>query len=78
MERAGDPRVPTWEERALRAEAKLRKRQIQATISSGALGGGMLLAGFGLIPGLIGMVIGGLLGYLSERSADAERANRPA
>jgi hypothetical protein len=75
-ERVAGQDALTWEQRAVRAEAELRSRRMQATMSSGALGGGVLLAGFGLVPGLIGMVIGGLLGYLSERSVDARRSNR--
>jgi hypothetical protein len=77
-ERGADHDATAWKHRALAAEAKARGRQVRATISSGALGGGMLLAGFGLIPGLIGMVLGGLLGYVFERSVDAERSNRTA
>lgn len=59
-------------------EAELRSRQIQATVFNGALGGGMLLAGFGLIPALIGMTVGATLGYLLEKSVDAKRAKHPA
>jgi hypothetical protein len=34
----------------------------------------VLLAGFGLIPALVGAALGGLLGYLFERSTDRKRA----
>jgi hypothetical protein len=44
-----------------------RGRQIQETMTSGALGGGMLLAGFGVVPALLGAAVGAMLGYLFER-----------
>lgn len=51
-------------------------RQMQQTISFGALGGGILLAGFGLVPAFVGMLIGAGLGYWYERHA-AARQIRP-
>jgi hypothetical protein len=44
-----------------------RGRQIQDTMTGGALGGGMLLAGFGVVPALVGAAVGATLGYLFER-----------
>ncbi len=61
---------------SLSPEDAARERQIQATVSGGALGGGVLLAGFGLIPALAGAALGGLLGYLFERSTDRKRASQ--
>jgi len=46
-----------------------RGRQIQETMTGGALGGGMLLAGFGVLPALLGAAVGATLGYLFERHA---------
>lgn len=60
----------------LRLRAYRRRQQRQQTIYGGMLGGGMLLAGFGLIPGLAGMVLGGFAGYLFERHADREHAKQ--
>lgn len=67
------PRQPVF---SLSPEAAARERQIQATVSGGALGGGVLLAGFGLIPAIVGATLGGLLGYLFERSIDRKRVNQ--
>lgn len=55
-----------------------RGRQIQRTMTGGALGGGALLAGFGLVPGIIGAVVGAALGYLYERSVADRLVNRAA
>ena len=52
---------------------RLRMRQ---TMVGGALGGGVMLAGFGLIPALVGAGAGAALGYLVERRARTERASR--
>ena len=43
-------------------------------MSSGALGGGILLAGFGFVPALSGALFGGLAGYLFERWVDNKRS----
>ena len=67
------PKRPVF---SLSPEDAARERQIQATMSGGALGGGVLLAGFGLVPALVGAAVGGLLGYLFERSVDRKRANQ--
>lgn len=48
-------------------------RRVQQTISLGALGGGILLAGFGLAPALVGMTAGMLLAYWVERRIAASR-----
>jgi hypothetical protein len=63
---------------ALRAPTSDRGRQIQRTMTGGALGGGALMAGFGLVPAFAGAVIGAALGYLFERSSEAVRAEHPA
>ncbi|MFN8636957.1 MAG: hypothetical protein U0893_24175 [Chloroflexota bacterium] len=55
-----------------------RSRQMQRTMTGGALGGGALLAGFGVIPALVGAAAGATLGYLFERSVTTTRTNRPA
>jgi len=49
--------------------ARDRSRTMQAMISSGALGGGMLLAGFGVVPALVGAAAGASLAYWLERRA---------
>jgi hypothetical protein len=36
-------------------------------MTGGALGGGMLLAGFGVVPALLGAAVGATLGYVFER-----------
>lgn len=61
------PRRPLW---SLTPESEARERRVQATMTSGALGGGALLAGFGLLPGLAGAALGAFLGYLFGRDAD--------
>ena len=67
------PRQPLF---SLSPEDAARERQVQATVSGGALGGGVLLAGFGLAPALVGAALGGLLGYLFERGIDRKRTNQ--
>ena len=47
-------------------------------MTGGALGGGALLAGFGLIPGIVGAVVGAALGYLYERSVADRQLDRAA
>lgn len=61
---------------SLSREGAARERQVQSTISVGALGGGVLLAGFGLIPALGGAAVGGLLAYAFERSVDRKRSSQ--
>jgi hypothetical protein len=78
MRRLSVPGRPPGSWRRLGPEAEARSRQIQQTVSGGALGGGMLLAGFGLLPALIGASAGALLGYLFERQVDAKQARHPA
>jgi hypothetical protein len=46
-------------------------------MTGGALGDGVLMAGFGLVPALAGAAIGAVLGYLFERSTQAHRADPP-
>jgi hypothetical protein len=65
-------RRPLW---TLTPDAAARERRVQGTITAGALGGGALLAGFGLVPALIGAGVGGALAYLFERSVDRNRAS---
>lgn len=55
-----------------------RGRQLQQTVSFGALDGGVLLAGFGLAPALVGMMIGAGLGYWYERHAMEKQPGQPA
>lgn len=44
-----------------------RSRKRFNLIMSGATGGGFLLAGFGLAWGIVGMIVGAVLAYLTER-----------
>ena len=55
-----------------------RGRQLQRTMTAGALGGGALLAGFGFVPALAGAAIGAALGYLFERRAESVHTRHPA
>jgi len=55
-----------------------RRDQLRRTVTGAALGGGVLLAGFGLVPALAGTFVGGALGYLFERSVEANGTRRPA
>ena len=62
--------------RAAASGSNSRGHQVRRTIAGGALGGGALLAGFGIVPALSGAIVGGLLGYLFERSVGENDANR--
>jgi hypothetical protein len=53
-----------------------RGRQLEQMIWMGALSGGTLLAGFGVLPAVAGVFLGGLVVYLVERRAPREAANR--
>ena len=55
-----------------------RRHRLRRTITGGALGGGVLLAGFGYVPAFVGAVIGGALGYLFERSVESNFTSQPA
>lgn len=44
----------------------------QATIMSGAVGGGYLLAGFGPLWAVVGMILGATAGYVVERHLSAQ------
>lgn len=62
-----EQRSPATPDSKMLATAPDRSRQIQETMTGGALGGGMLLAGFGIVPALLGAAVGATLGYLFER-----------
>jgi len=47
-------------------------------MTGGALGGGALLAGFGLVPALAGAALGAALGYLFERRTEATASDHAA
>ena len=57
-----------------RLRAYRRRRQMEQSISMGALGFGVMLAGFGPLGAAAGMVLGALLGYYVERRAQASSA----
>ena len=62
--------------RSAASGSKSRGHQVRRTIAGGSLGGGALLAGFGIVPAIGGAIVGGLLGYLFERSVGEHDANR--
>jgi hypothetical protein len=63
-------RRPEWALPAQTRDEELRGRRRDATIASLAFTGGVICAGFGLTPALLGAVAGGVLGYLYERHED--------
>jgi hypothetical protein len=77
--KADTPSEKPGGEHSSRSESPIAPdRQMQAMIASGALGGGMLLAGFGLVPALLGAATGGGLAYWLEHRAAKKSQQRAA
>jgi hypothetical protein len=58
---------PSERQELVRLRTYRRRHQMRESISFGAFGGGVMLAGFGPLAAATGMLLGGLAGYLVER-----------